>query len=36
VNDRLSLQRASIVGSGTDDVRDALGRRVEFKITSCA
>jgi OmpA family len=28
--------RENIVGSGTDDVRDALDRRVEFKITSCA
>jgi tetratricopeptide (TPR) repeat protein len=28
--------RENIVGSGTDDVRDALDRRVEFKIASCA
>jgi outer membrane protein OmpA-like peptidoglycan-associated protein len=27
--------RENIVGSGTDDVRDALDRRVEFKITPC-
>lgn len=25
----------NIVGSGTDDVRDAIDRRVEFKITDC-
>jgi uncharacterized protein (DUF433 family) len=24
-----------IVGTGTDDARDALDRRVEFKITEC-
>jgi outer membrane protein OmpA-like peptidoglycan-associated protein len=28
--------RENIVGSGTDDVRDALDRRVEFKIAPCA
>lgn len=28
--------RDNIVGSGTDDVRDALDRRVEFKIAPCA
>jgi outer membrane protein OmpA-like peptidoglycan-associated protein len=27
--------RENIVGAGTDDVRDALDRRVEFRITSC-
>ncbi|SPJ17179.1 Outer membrane protein/peptidoglycan-associated (Lipo)protein (fragment) [Burkholderiales bacterium] len=27
--------RENIVGTGTDDVRDALDRRVEFKITAC-
>jgi outer membrane protein OmpA-like peptidoglycan-associated protein len=27
--------RENIVGSGTDDVRDALDRRVEFKVTAC-
>jgi len=27
--------RENIVGSGTDDVRDALDRRVEFKIAAC-
>ncbi|HUL65835.1 MAG TPA: OmpA family protein [Burkholderiaceae bacterium] len=27
--------RENIVGTGTDDVRDALDRRVEFKITDC-
>jgi outer membrane protein OmpA-like peptidoglycan-associated protein len=25
----------AIVGSGTDDLRDALDRRVEFKVTNC-
>ena len=25
----------NIVGTGTDDVRDALDRRVEFKVTAC-
>ncbi|WP_213957260.1 OmpA family protein [Variovorax sp. dw_954] len=62
VNDRLSLQRATvvkkrletetpelgrklreaglgfrenIVGTGTDDMRDALDRRVEFKVVGC-
>jgi outer membrane protein OmpA-like peptidoglycan-associated protein len=28
--------RENIVGTGTDDVRDALDRRVEFKIAACA
>lgn len=27
--------RENIVGTGTDDARDALDRRVEFKVTSC-
>jgi outer membrane protein OmpA-like peptidoglycan-associated protein len=63
INDRLSLQRATvvkkrletetpelgrklreaglgfrenIVGTGTDDMRDALDRRVEFKVVGCA
>jgi hypothetical protein len=27
--------RENIVGTGTDDARDALDRRVEFKITGC-
>ena len=27
--------RENIVGTGTDDIRDALDRRVEFKITGC-
>jgi len=27
--------RQNIVGTGTDDVRDALDRRVEFKIVAC-
>jgi outer membrane protein OmpA-like peptidoglycan-associated protein len=27
--------RENIVGTGTDDVRDALDRRVEFKVTGC-
>ena len=27
--------RENIVGSGTDDLRDALDRRVEFKVRSC-
>jgi outer membrane protein OmpA-like peptidoglycan-associated protein len=27
--------RENIVGTGTDDVRDALDRRVEFKVTEC-
>jgi len=27
--------REPIIGSGTDDVRDALDRRVEFKVTDC-
>ena len=27
--------RENIVGAGTDDARDALDRRVEFKITGC-
>jgi len=27
--------RENIVGTGTDDVRDALDRRVEFKIVAC-
>ena len=25
----------TIVGSGTDDLRDALDRRVEFKVLNC-
>jgi len=28
--------RENIVGTGTDDARDALDRRVEFKITQCS
>lgn len=28
--------RETIVGSGTDDLRDALDRRVDFKVTDCA
>jgi outer membrane protein OmpA-like peptidoglycan-associated protein len=27
--------RENLVGTGTDDARDALDRRVEFKITGC-
>ena len=27
--------RETIVGSGTDDLRDALDRRVDFKVTDC-
>ena len=27
--------RENIVGSGTDDLRDALDRRVEFKVRPC-
>lgn len=27
--------RENIIGTGTDDARDALDRRVEFKITNC-
>jgi outer membrane protein OmpA-like peptidoglycan-associated protein len=27
--------RENILGTGTDDARDALDRRVEFKITGC-
>jgi len=27
--------RENIVGTSTDDARDALDRRVEFKITEC-
>jgi len=27
--------KENIVGTGTDDVRDALDRRVEFKVTAC-
>ena len=27
--------RENIIGTGTDDVRDALDRRVEFKLTRC-
>jgi len=27
--------RENLVGTGTDDARDALDRRVEFKITEC-
>ncbi len=26
----------NIVGTGSDDMRDALDRRVEFKVASCA
>ena len=25
----------TMVGSGTDDLRDALDRRVEFKVVNC-
>lgn len=36
---RLSAQgagsRETIVGSGTDDLRDALDRRVEFRVSNC-
>ena len=28
--------RENIVGTGTDDARDALDRRVEFKIAECS
>jgi outer membrane protein OmpA-like peptidoglycan-associated protein len=28
--------REAIVGSGTDDVRDAIDRRVDFRIVECA
>ena len=27
--------RETLVGSGTDDLRDALDRRVEFKVVDC-
>jgi outer membrane protein OmpA-like peptidoglycan-associated protein len=27
--------RENIVGTGTDDVRDSLDRRVEFRIDDC-
>jgi len=27
--------RENLVGSGTDDLRDALDRRVEFKVRTC-
>ena len=27
--------RENLVGTGTDDARDALDRRVEFKLTGC-
>ncbi|HET9764060.1 MAG TPA: OmpA family protein, partial [Casimicrobiaceae bacterium] len=27
--------RENLVGSGTDDLRDALDRRVEFKVRAC-
>jgi outer membrane protein OmpA-like peptidoglycan-associated protein len=27
--------RQNIIGTGTDDARDALDRRVEFKVTGC-
>jgi outer membrane protein OmpA-like peptidoglycan-associated protein len=27
--------RENLVGSGTDDLRDALDRRVEFKVRNC-
>ena len=27
--------REKLVGTGTDDVRDALDRRVEFKVVPC-
>jgi hypothetical protein len=27
--------RENIIGTGTDDVTDALDRRVEFKIVAC-
>jgi outer membrane protein OmpA-like peptidoglycan-associated protein len=27
--------RENIVGTGTDDLRDALDRRVEFKVIAC-
>jgi outer membrane protein OmpA-like peptidoglycan-associated protein len=27
--------RENLIGTGTDDVRDALDRRVEFRITGC-
>ena len=27
--------RENVVGTGTDDLRDALDRRVEFRVTSC-
>jgi hypothetical protein len=27
--------RENLIGTGTDDARDALDRRVEFKITGC-
>jgi outer membrane protein OmpA-like peptidoglycan-associated protein len=28
--------RENLVGTGTDDARDALDRRVEFKISECS
>jgi hypothetical protein len=28
--------RENIIGLGTDDARDALDRRVEFKVIDCA
>jgi hypothetical protein len=27
--------RENLVGSGSDDLRDALDRRVEFKVRNC-
>jgi hypothetical protein len=27
--------KENIIGSGTDDLRDALDRRVEFKVRNC-
>ena len=27
--------RENVIGTGTDDLRDALDRRVEFKVRPC-
>ena len=28
--------RENLIGTGTDDLRDALDRRVEFRVRSCS
>ena len=30
-----SGSRENLIGSGTDDLRDALDRRVEFRVSPC-